>query len=232
MRSFFVALLWIVLLLPQEGCFFGTFQTARTLAPGEVDAGWFLTYPLYFNRNVREKSEAEGLGSFDSRPNVGGFMAYGASPILDVGLWGSLGEGVGPFAKLQFLGGASPLPSPIDGALWAGFGYHPVVDGITGKVAVIGGARLSEFSTLYFGWMGVNLPDYRKLQLPYDGTLWSHLRDLGTFKFFHALFLGVDVARRSDVEPRYQRLPFGISMEFTLPLVRYPALFFGVQLKR
>ena len=29
-----------------SGCFFGTFQTAETLGPGEVNAGWYANYPL------------------------------------------------------------------------------------------------------------------------------------------------------------------------------------------
>ncbi len=229
MRKFLITIFIAAL---QEGCFFGTFQTAQSLKPGDVDAGWYVSYPLYFNRNVKKRSEEQGIGSYDSRPNVGGFIAYGASPSTDFGLWGSLGEGFGPFGKFQFLGYNRLIPSPIDGALWAGFSYHPIVEGIIGKLALIGSSQLSEYSTLYFGWIGVNSPDYRKLSLPSDDNFWTRLRNLGSFKFFHAIFLGIDLYRKETVKEEFRRLPFGISMEFTLPLVTYPALFFGIQFRK
>ncbi len=228
-------ILWLGLLFfisLQEGCFFGTFQTAHTMGPGQVDAGWYLTYPLYFNRQTRQHSLRQGIGSFDSRPNVGGFIEYGASEYLDFGLWGSLGEGIGPFGKFQFLGLGSPVAAPLDASVWFGFGYHPVVEGITGRVVLVAGKHLSPYSSVSFGWIGVNMPDYRKLDLPYDGNFWDHLRNLGPFRFFQALFVGIDISRREDVPPAYQKLPFGMTMEFTLPLVPDPALFFGIQFRR
>ncbi|MCF6192223.1 MAG: hypothetical protein L3J76_03705, partial [Candidatus Hydrothermae bacterium] len=112
----------VLAFLTGTGCFFGTFQTAQVVRPGATDWGMFANYPLYLSRQDRQR--AEGAGRVYGLPNVGGYLLYGVGPALDGGLRGSLGEGVGPVLRFQWLGGAS-IPSALDGALIGYLGYHP-----------------------------------------------------------------------------------------------------------
>lgn len=218
-----LALFFIIFILLGEGCFFGTFQTADTLGPGEIAAGWYINYPLYFSKQDKIHSKEDSLGAYVT-PNIGGYLAYGAADFADFGLKASLGEGFGPFGKIKFLDESYGL---LSGAVLLSMGYHPVAQGISLRSDILFSKKLSPFSSIYFGWTGVRSPDYRRVA--YEGIEADEIQD---FKFFQALFLGVDLRRKSFEDPRLEKFPFGLTMEFTVPLTRYPALFFGIQLKR
>ena len=53
----------ILPLLLSEGCFFGTFRTADTLKPGQVDAGGYINFPVYFSKSEKDSSKADSLGA-------------------------------------------------------------------------------------------------------------------------------------------------------------------------
>ncbi len=213
-------LLPLILLL--QGCFFGTFQTAESLKPGEVNAGWYGNLPLYFDSSVKEKSKNHDLGAF-IYPNVGGYLMYGASSSLDFGMRGSIGEGLGPFAKIRVL---DEKKSFISAALIAGMAYHPVAEGISLRGDVVFSRNLSMYSSIYFGWTILRAPDYR--MLVYKDV---DLGDIKTFKEFNAIFVGVDLKRKRR-SAYFKKIPFGLTMEFTIPITRYPAIFWGFQFTR
>jgi hypothetical protein len=222
----------LLLVLLLTGCFFGTFQTAETLSPGEVDVGWYGNYPLYFKKADKDSSmrSADSIGAFVT-PNIGGYLMYGTSGYLDMGLRGSIGEGIGPFVKLQLLGAQSPLARfPVDIAVLAGMGYHPLAQGISYRFDALMSRRLSSFSSVYMGWTGVRTPDYRRLGYRSFGI--PKAEDIQTFRFLNALFLGVDLSRKESPTNPLSGIPLGLTMEFAVPIVPYPALFFGIQLKR
>ena len=205
------------------GCFFGTFQTAETLGAGNVTAGWYANLPLYFDKSDKEASINAGIGAYET-PNIGGYLLYGAGENIDFGLKGSVGEGIGPVTKIRFL---NELSFPLSGSLMLGLAYHPFAQGISLRSDLLFSKRLSPFSSIYFGWTGVRSPDYRKVALPqYEA------KDIEDFDFFQAIFLGVDLRRKSFEDPRRKSLPLGMTMEFSIPLTSHPALFFGIQLKR
>jgi hypothetical protein len=216
-----VVFIFVFVSLFTTGCFFGTFQTAETLGPGNVTAGWYANLPLYFDKEDKTTSKEKGYGAFE-KPNVGGYLLYGAGDNVDFGLRGSLGEGVGPVAKIRFINEAT---YPFSGALMLGLAYHPFAQGISLRSDVLISKRLSPFSSIYFGWTGVRSPDYRKVAF-------FNAKDIEEFDFFQAIFLGVDLRRKSFEDPRKATLPFGLTMEFAFPLTPYPALFFGIQFKR
>jgi len=219
MRIFIIFFVLVI----SNGCFFGTFQTAETLGPGNVTAGWYANLPLYFVKKDKEASIDDSIGAYET-PNIGGYLLYGAGENIDFGLKGSLGEGVGPVTKIRFL---NEISSPISGAIMLGLAYHPFAQGISLRSDILFSRRLSPFSSIYFGWTGVRSPDYRKVALSgYEA------KDIEEFYFFHSIFIGVDLKRKSFVDPRARSLPLGLTMEFSLPLTSHPALFFGIQLKR
>jgi hypothetical protein len=222
----------LVFTLLSTGCFFGTFQTAETLAPGEVDAGWYGNYPLYFRKADKDSSMSapDSIGAFVT-PNIGGYLSYGTTGYLDMGLRGSIGEGIGPFLKMQLVGEYGLVgPFPIDFAVLGGLGYHPVAQGITYRFDVLLSRRLSSFSSLYLGWTGVRTPDYRRLA--YRDFGFPKGSDIENFRFFNALYLGVDLSRKESPTNPLSGIPLGLTMEFSVPLTDHPALFFGLQLKR
>lgn len=206
-----------VLSLLLSGCFFGTFQTAQTLEPGGVDAGWYVNYPFYFDKVSRE--EAKNRGKAYTLPNIGGYIGYGTNGSFDVGLRGSLGEGIGPYGKLRLLN-----ESPFSLGTLFGFGYHPVAQGISLHLDLLVSKRLSRFSSIYTGLEILRMPDYRR------GTDAPDIQDVDEFKQFEAIFFGIKASRKGG--GRYRNLPFGITLEFTFPLTENPALIFGVQFER
>ena len=221
----------LLLVLLTSGCFFGTFQTAETLSPGEVDVGWYGNYPLYFNKADKDSSMhgSDSLGAYVT-PNIGGYLAYGMTGYMDAGLRGSIGEGIGPFLKLQLIGQQGPVgPFPLDLAVMAGLGYHPVAQGISYRFDLLLSRRLSSFSSIYAGWTGVRCPDYRRLAYRSFGI--PKGSDIEEFRFFNAVYLGVDLSRKESPMNPLLGIPLGLTMEFSVPLTRYPALFFGFQLK-
>ena len=222
MRAFFLSAVSLLFLL-NSGCFLGTFQTAQTVPPGEVNYGFYADMPVYFNKSDKDASKDKGLGAFVT-PNVGGYLIYGASPGLNFGLRGSLGEGIGPFAKFRFL---DESVMPLSGAATFTIGYHPVAQGISLRSDLIFSKMLSSYSSIYFGWTFLRSPDYRKL-----ANKDIKIEDVQEFKYFHSLFVGVDLKRRPDENDELGWVPFGLTIELAVPLVKYPALFFGFQLKR
>ena len=219
MKRFFLLLPFVFLL---EGCFFGTFQTAESLKPGDVNAGWYANMPLYFDNSVKEKSKEHNKGAF-IYPNIGGYLMYGASKSVDFGMRGSLGEGLGPFTKIQFLNEKNLF---LSGAIIAGMAYHPVAQGISLRADLIFSKRLSLYSSLYWGWTIMRAPDYR--MLAYKDV---KLNDIKEFREFNAIFLGVDLKRKKG-SSYFNKIPFGLTMEFTVPLTDYPAIFWGFQFTR
>ena len=172
----------------------------------------------------------DSLGAFVT-PNIGGYLAYGTTGYLDAGLRGSIGEGLGPFVKMQLIGQQGPLrPFPLDLAVLGGLGYHPIAQGITYRFDLLLSRRLSSFSSVYVGWTGVKTPDYRRLAYRSFGI--PKASDIEDFHFFNALYMGVDLSRRESAMNPLSGIPLGLTMEFAVPLTGYPALFFGFQLKR
>ncbi len=208
-------------ILLNTGCFFGTFQTAQTIPPGEVNYGWYATFPVYFSKVDKDTSKARGYGAFVT-PNIGGYLVYGASPTLNFGLRGSAGEGIGPFGKFRFL---SESFAPISGAAIFSLGYHPVAQGISGRVDLVFSRQLSPYSSIYYGATYLRSPDYRRLAYKVK------VREIEEFKYFWCVFAGVDLNRELANDSGVG-IPFGMTLELSLPLVKYPALFFGFQIKR
>ena len=213
------------LLLPAivflNGCFFGTFQTARPIAPGSVDSGWYVNIPLYTNKNVRESQKSSGTAF--TIPNIGGHVSYGASDFAEFGLYGSLGEGIGPFGKFLLL---SEDSYPFSFGLLAGFAYHLFAQGLSWKLDLILSRNISPYASIYGGFHYCYQPDYRT-NLPGDADIWH----VSTFRNFQQLFVGIELARSREVKKSLQKMPYSITMEFGVPLVSQPAIFVGFQFK-
>ncbi len=205
-----------------QGCFFGTFQTAESLKPGDVNAGWYVNIPLYFDASTRNESKQSDNGAYEY-PNVGGYLLYGASNRIGFGIRGSFGEGIGPFTKIQFLDEKITF---LSGAVMAGMAYHPVAQGISLRGDLVFSKRLSLYSSIYWGWTILRVPDYRKLA--YENVKIGDIKD---FREFNALFVGVDLKRKRR-SSYFKKIPFGMTMEFTVPLTKYPAIFWGFQFTR
>lgn len=223
-KFFYIPLSSIITsIIVSQGCFFGTFRTADTLRPGEVDAGGYINFPVYFSKVEKDSSKAKGLGAFVT-PNVGGYLEYGASNRATFGVHASLGEGIGPYGRFQFMRNG---PLNIQGAIALGISFHPIAQGIGVRGDLIFSRHLSPYSSIYFGWTGLRSPDYRKIANKH-----VHVEDIQEFRYFNALFLGVDLMRTWSPNPRKKMLPLGLMMELSIPLTRYPPLFFGFQLHR
>ncbi len=218
MRKF---LLFIPLVLLLNGCFFGTFQTARPIAPGSVDSGWFVNIPLYTNKNTREAQKSAGRAF--TIPNFGGHISYGASRHAEFGLYGSLGEGIGPFGKFLLL---SEYAYPLSFGVLAGFAYHPFAQGISWKLDLILSRSISPYASIYGGFHYGYQPDYRT-NIPSGTDIWS----ISNFTNFQELFIGVELARQRNVRKSLRRMPYSLTMEFGIPLVQQPAIFMGFQFK-
>ncbi len=215
-RALQLALVMSQILL--SGCFFGTFQTAETIPAGAVDAAWNVNVPLYFDKQTRNSAKQHNEAYIF--PNIGGYLAYGASNAAEFGIYGSLGEGIGPFGKIRML---SEYSAPLSFAFLGGFAYHPVAQGISYKLELILSRRLSPFSQIYGGFHYGYQPDYRR-----DGP---SITSVSTFKTFPEMFIGVDLGRRKGVRRRLRRMPFSLTMELGLPLTPAPAMFMGFQFK-
>ncbi len=215
------ALLFIPFLLILNGCFFGTFQTARPIAPGSVDSGWYVNIPLYANKNVRE-SQKQAHSAF-TIPNFGGHLSYGASHHAEFGIYGSLGEGIGPFGKFLLL---SEYSFPMSFGTIVGFAYHPFAQGISWKLDLVLSRAISPYASLYGGFHYGYQPDYRT-SIPRGKDIWS----ISKFENFQELFMGVELSRKSKVRKGLKRLPYSLTMEFGIPLVSQPAIFLGFQFK-
>ncbi len=92
-----------VLILPfvmafSGGCFFGTFQTAQPVRPGEMDFGLYANFPAYISPEARN---AALYGDQAVVPTFGGFWGIGAMRNLTVGLTAGF-LGLGPYAKWTF----------------------------------------------------------------------------------------------------------------------------------
>jgi len=214
-------LLFLPLILLVNGCFFGTFQTARPIAPGSVDSGWYVNIPLYANKNVRESQKSAGTAF--TIPNFGGHISYGASDFAEFGIYGSLGEGIGPFGKFLLL---SEYSFPVSSAVLAGFTYHPFAQGISWKLDLILSHAISPYASLYGGFHYGYQPDYRT-NFPSGGDAWS----ISTFRNFQELFIGIELARSRNVRKSLKRMPYSLTMESGIPLVSQPAIFVGFQFK-
>ncbi len=213
--------LFLPLILLINGCFFGTFQTARPIAAGSVDSGWFVNFPLYTNKNVRESQKSSGTAF--TIPNFGGHISYGASNFAEFGLYGSLGEGIGPFGKFLLL---SEYSYPVSFGVLAGFAYHPFAQGISWKLDLILSHSLSPYASLYGGFHYGYQPDYRT-SLPADTDIWQ----ISNFADFQEIFVGIELARKTQVRKSLKRMPYSLTMEFGIPLVSQPAIFVGFQFK-
>ncbi len=214
-------LLLVPFVLLLSGCFFGTFQTARPIPPGSVDSGWFVNIPLYTNREVREKQKQAGTAF--TIPNFGGHISYGASRRAEFGLYGSLGEGIGPFGKFLLL---SEYSSPVSFGVIGGFAYHPLAQGISWKLDLVLSHALSPYSSIYGGFHYGYQPDYRT-NVPGGKDIWS----ISNFTDFQELFVGVELIRQRKVRKSLKRIPYSLTMEFGIPLVSQPAIFMGFQFK-
>lgn len=215
----FYWLLPILFLL--NGCFFGTFQTARPISPGSVDSGWYVNIPLYTNKNVRE-SQKSSHAAF-TIPNFGGHISYGASRYAEFGIYGSLGEGIGPFGKFLLL---SEYSYPVSFGTVFGFAYHPFAQGISWKLDLILSRALSPYASLYGGFHYGYQPDYRT-NIPSGKDIWS----ISEFRNFQELFMGIELSRKTHVRKSLRRMPYSLTMEFGIPLVSQPAIFVGFQFK-
>ncbi len=205
-----------------EGCFFGTFRTADTLKPGQVDAGGYINFPVYFSRAEKSSSKEDSLGAYIT-PNIGGYLEYGASDGATFGIHASFGEGIGPYGRFRFMNGQV---LGFQGAMALGISFHPIAQGIGLRGDLIFSKHLSPYSSAYFGWTGARIPDYRRL------AYGLHIKDIEDFKFFQALFVGVDLMRSGNQGPSTRFLPVGMMLELCIPLTKYPPLFFGFQIHR
>ena len=134
-----------------------------------------------------------------------------------------MGEGIGPYGRFQYLRNG---PFGFQGAIALGISFHPIAQGIGFRSDLIFSKHLSPFSSIYFGWTGSRTPDYRKL------TYGLNAEDIQDFEFFNAIFLGVDLMRSWSQGPETRFLPLGLMMELSIPLTKYPPLFFGFQIHR
>jgi len=218
MRLILVVFSFLSFLL--QGCFFGTFQTADSLSPGEVDGGWFINYPLYFDQTQRENAREIDSSAFQ-RPNIGGYFAYGASYFLDFGLRASLGEGIGPFAKIsQEIGRRVKVRSAFILSLL----YHPYAQGISARADFVLSKRLSFFSSLYGGWSIARMPDYTKI-----GIAGNHKpQEITDFTILNSLFFGVTLSRGIGGK---RFIPSTLVMELNIPIHKRPPIIFGISLK-
>lgn len=204
-----------------SGCFFGTFQTARPIPPGNVDSGWYVNIPLYANKSVREAQKSAGT-SF-TIPNFGGRISYGAAEFAEFGIYGSLGEGIGPFGKFLLL---SEDSYPLSFGTLLGFAYHPFAQGISWKLNLILSHKISPYASIYGGFHYGYQPDYRT-NFPPGEDIWQ----ISNFRGFEELFMGIELVRRRDVRKRLKRLPYSLVMELGIPLVPNPPILVGFQFK-
>ncbi len=216
------SLLVLLLFFSLNGCFFGTFQTARAVRPGHSEWGFFVNYPLYATRQDRQRAEAEG--TVYGLPNFGGHLLYGIGPGLDGGLRGSLGEGLGPVLRFQWLGQA--LPSALNGMIAGYLGYHPVAAALTWRTDLLFSFDPSRYSSIYGGFTLVRMPDYA--HSPATGlSKFNEAFAVEALHTYRALYLGVRMMSRRATG---SWPPAGLALEVTFPLEGSPIpVIFGFQ---
>ncbi len=227
MRNLLFLLLGTTILWTGTGCFFGTFQTAHVVRPGDTDWGFFGNFPLYLSRGDRNR--AESAGRVYGIPNLGGYLLYGVGPAMDGGLRGSMGEGIGPVLRFQWLGGAS-IPSALDGALIGYVGYHPLGQLVTFRLDLLFSFSPSPYSDLYGGFLWEQIPDYAGSAATGLSKVFPEafrVTDPGSYR---GVYFGIRMRRRYG---RGGWPPAGLALEFAVPLDQGPVpVIFGVQFSR
>ncbi len=225
MRRFLILLPGSLLL---GGCFFGTFQTAQPLQPGEIDAGLYANVPAHV---VPESKNAAIYGKYGVFPTFGGFFGVGAMKNLSVGLTANF-LGLAPYAKWTFYKHPRyEFYSSVVPKLYVDVFSTSL---ITPEIDLLMGARVNR----YFSW-------YLSYQLLYSITGYKYdpnftldtVRIPGAVRRFPYLHqyvaFGIDLS--GHFKGKTGTIPYGLRLEFGGSYFYYdgkyyPFLNFGIAL--
>lgn len=228
--SFYFLIIFTLLGLISNGCFFGTFQTAETLGAGNVGSTAYVMVPTYGLLDTSITGE-----EFLESVSAGGFFQIGATNNFDVGLILST-AGIGAQGKLRFTPGARKSSrtksgrtrssgrrrrrrssNPFDVATIITVNYNLWTGGLLPKFDLIGSIRFNEFFSLYGGG-----------QLFYIANLDLDESQFNT-KMNKEVYLGINVRRSEKITPGLDWIPSSLYIEFGYPLdLEERAVLFGI----
>jgi len=210
-RDLVCVILFAVLPLLQ-GCFFGTFQSARTVGRGKTSGTIFLNLPTYVSEKDRKSAKRD---NYSPPITAGALYQVGVSDNADFGVQ-VIQYGLGVNGKVKFALNGMPVDFAVAPSVTYLFGraqLSPMVAGIVGKT-------WGDLD-IYAGLNGAYGPDWRERR---KGVSFSDLPTRVTW----ALFAGtkVSVSGEAQLNPW---LPKSLVFELGVPLdIKYNLIYFGV----
>ncbi|MGB9824157.1 MAG: hypothetical protein ACPLN0_06910 [Candidatus Hydrothermia bacterium] len=193
-----------------SGCFFGTFRSAEPIGAGNVEKNLYFNVPFYYSRSYKEGARTSG--TYYTGVGLGAMLNFGASDFMDFGAKLDLAEGLGPQWKFRFI-----HYYPLSMAINTGFGYHFVAEGFCWNVDLLASSRISEYSSVYMGFLIHHLPDYTNV------TSLSQYFNIKSFRNFAGFALGFSFSNFEKV-----KAVKSFDVEFVIPVHKYPPLLWGL----
>lgn len=226
MTKWLLKVFMFILLIITAGCYFGTFQGARTIGKGKINAKAYTMYPTYFSARDRARAEEEYQNV--SGIIAGGYVQYGVSPRYDLGIQ-TTGYGVGIHGKWWAIKRNDKRRRGLDFAPITWFNYNMLSEQIDPKLSLVTSLPVYTTSCAYLGYEMMYAPNAAFTMRALSGSpefAWEKI--VAYRQFQDAIFLGFE-ARMGTSKSAF--LPAQATVEFSYPLQnKYPMMLLGISL--